>query len=364
VPDGFYRRLTMGAPSIAVPYEKQEDPQTHRGCGAACLSMVYKSFAKDVAQSEIWPLIAKSNRFGVVSSTTHLMALHAIREGLSAVIIQARHPLQVLRLCREGGIRAIINQRPQAGVVNGHYTVLLDVDDKSVIVHDPAAGPSRRMSHAELMDLWQPQSSVSEIAGNVLIGIAADPPSIPACEFCQTVIPPQVNCPKCKKAVALLPSALLGCIRDGCIARMWNHVACPSCGFLFNERNTYTADAPPEATPNQRPPALVVPDLEATFAQLDQFCNHLLSIPGAEGHPDLKAQIDFIHANKDKLRLAQAEEIGGINASIDRLAAAAEESKKREAENRKRTEAGNAPPPAADGKALGEALLKNLGFKK
>lgn len=83
---------------------------------ASAWSIIYKSFGKNVPQAEIWPLIAKPNRFGSIASTTHLMALHAIGQGLSAVIIQARHPLQVLRLCREAGVRAILNQRPHSGV--------------------------------------------------------------------------------------------------------------------------------------------------------------------------------------------------------------------------------------------------------
>src|SRR5580692_8645390 len=120
----------MAALSVAIPFETQENLQTNRGCGAACLSMVYKSFGKDVPQSEIWPLIAKQNRFGSIASTTHLMALHAIGQGLNAVVIQARHPIQVLRLCREAGIRAILNHRPRPDVATGHYTVLVDIDDK------------------------------------------------------------------------------------------------------------------------------------------------------------------------------------------------------------------------------------------
>ena len=227
-------------------YEKESDPQISRGCGAACLSMVYRSFGMDVPQTEIWPLIAKQNRFGSIASTTHLMALHALSKGLSAVVIQARHPLQVLRLCRDGGMRAILNHRPQPGVSTGHYTVLVDIDDKYVVLDDPSIGAPRRMSHAELLQLWQPQSSASEIAGNVVIGIAREPAPIAACEFCHTAIPSKVDCPRCKKAVGLSPAALLGCIRDGCIARMWNYVACPSCDFMwsFNQAGTSTGDLP------------------------------------------------------------------------------------------------------------------------
>src|ERR1700722_14733148 len=101
----------MSASYSAIPFEKQSDPETTRMCGAACLSMVYRSFGKEVPQAEIWPAISKPNRFGGVSSITHLMAQDAINRGFSAVAIQARHPLQVLRLCRETGTRAILNHR-------------------------------------------------------------------------------------------------------------------------------------------------------------------------------------------------------------------------------------------------------------
>ena len=102
----------MSALSLSIPFESQADPEARRGCGAACFSMAHKSFGKDIRQAEIWPLISKPNRFGIVSSTTHLMALHAIGQGLNAVIIQAWHPLQVLRLCRDSGLR-VIRQGPQ-----------------------------------------------------------------------------------------------------------------------------------------------------------------------------------------------------------------------------------------------------------
>jgi peptidase C39-like protein len=354
----------MSAPSMSIPYEKQTDPQINRGCGAACLSMVYRSFGKELPQAEIWPLIAKQNRFGSTASTTYLMAQHAVGLGFSVVVIQARHPLQVLRLCREAGVRAILNQRAQTGASTGHYTVLVDIDDKNVVVHDPALGPSRRISCDEFLQLWQPLSSNSEILGNVLIGIAAEPVAFPACEFCHTSIPAKVDCPKCGKAVGLQPAALLGCIRDGCIARMWNYVACPSCDFMwsFNEAGTSTGDLPrAAAAANSLMPAL--PDLDKTFAQLDKFCAHLLSLPGAADHPDLKVQIDFIQGNKEKFRVEQAAEFAGIKARLDGLAAAEEESKKKVEADRKKQEERNAPPPPLDGNALSQALLKNLGFK-
>lgn len=345
-----------------IPFESQHDPHTNRGCGAACLAMVYKSFGKDAQQAEIWPLIAKPNRFGVVSSTTHLMALHALGQGFSAVAIQARHPMQVLRLCREHGIRVILNQRPRPEAATGHYTVLVDIDDKTVIVHDPAHGPIRRMTHSELTHLWQPSSPNSEIAGNVLIAIAADPARIPECEFCHTAIPQAVNCPKCGESVGLSPAAMLGCVLDGCIARMWNYVACPTCDFLLNETGPATAQAVHTEAPREQAPIADLTDLNRAFAHLDTLIAHVLTIPGMADHPDLKAQLDFINASKVTARAAQIEEFAAIKARLDRVAAAREMTDKKLEEQRKKHAETNAPMAALDGKALGESLLKRLGF--
>lgn len=348
--------------SESIPFESQLDPQIQRGCGAACLAMVYKSFGKDVQQAAIWPLIAKPNRFGVVSSTTHLMALHAISQGFQALAIQARHPIQVLRICRENGIRAILNQSLQPGVPTGHYTVLVDIDDKSVVLHDPYSGPARRMSHAELTQLWQPSAANSEITGNVLIAIAADVAPIPACEFCRTAIPAAMACPRCAKPVALSPAAALGCVRDGCIARMWNYVACPACDFLFNESGKSSGESA-SAAYKQEPDIPPLPDLEQMFAELDKFCNLVLSAPGAAEHPEVRTQIDFLQASKDTVRQAQAQALAEMRTHLDRVQAFAAESRKKAEEHRKKVAEINAPLPPLDGNALGAALLKNLGFR-
>jgi ABC-type bacteriocin/lantibiotic exporter with double-glycine peptidase domain len=156
-----------------IPYEKQEDLHTNRMCGAACLSMVYRSFGRRIPQAEIWSRISKHNRFGSLASTTHLMAQDAITRGYSALVIQAKQPLQVLRLCRENGIRALLNHRLKDDSPTGHYSVLVDIDADSVVLHDPFVGPLRRLSHAELLRLWQKGPPDAEISGNILIGVAA-----------------------------------------------------------------------------------------------------------------------------------------------------------------------------------------------
>ena len=156
------------------------------------------------------------------------MAQDALSQGLHALAIQLRHPLQALRFCRESGIRAILNHRLNRNSPTGHYTVLVDIDDANVLLHDPFFGPWRRLAHAQLMELWQPRFPNSEIAGNVIIGITpANPPEVTACEFCRTRMLAG-RCPSCKKPVGLQPVALLGCKLGP---------ALPACGITFVARS-------------------------------------------------------------------------------------------------------------------------------
>jgi hypothetical protein len=350
-----------------IPFERQSEPETGRTCGAACLSMVYRSLGKEVSQAEIWPAIAKSNRAGYLSSTTHLMARDALTRGFSAAVIQVRHPLQALHQCRVSGIRAILNHRLKQDAPTGHYSVLVDVDDKNVVLHDPYYGPSRSVSHADLLDLWQMRFSSSEIIGNVLIGIAARSSSAVACAVCQTPIPSAVKCPKCGQPVPLQPSALLGCANTACAARMWNYVCCPSCDYVWTFTLQPPADRSGASNMAPDPKAAEEPerdpwDLTPLFDQLDKFCNHILSLPAAANHPDIRAQLDFINANKEKLMLAKSEELAHRKAHEERLTTMTQTAKEKEAAHQKAMDELGKPLPSIDGNVLGETLLKNLGM--
>jgi hypothetical protein len=326
--------------------------------------MAYRSLGKQVPQKEIWPVIAKANRFGQVSSTTYLMAQDALKRGFNAVAIQARHPLQALRLAQAAGIRAILNHRVRADSAAGHYTVLVDICAKEVVVHDPLFGAARRLSHAEMMELWAPQVPNSEIAGGVLIAIgAAGLPAQPACEFCRTPMLSSVDCPRCSKPVGLEPGAVLGCIRDGCIARMWNWICCPTCDYVFTLKAGAAAGAPVEAQPSAGTAAPVAAvDVAKLFAEIDKFTSHVLSIPAAANDPNLKQKLEMVAATKEQFRAAPAEDLARRAAVFGKLAAFEENTKQqKEAQLKKIEDLKNAPP--LDGDALSAAMLKNLGFK-
>lgn len=359
--------------ATAIPYEKQSDQQTNRACGAACLSMVYRSYGKEVPQLQIWQEIAKQNRFGTLSSTTHLMARDALIRGFAAMAIQARHPLHALRICRQSGIRAILNHRLRHDVGTGHYSVLVDIDDKNVVLHDPLYGPSRRLSCAELLELWQPRYTGCEIVGNMLIGVGTHSPAVPACKLCRTSIPSNVECPNCKKPVGLQPALLLSCMNDACIARMWNYICCPSCDYTWNFSFKPQAHAgAPASTPAASKTSTQVNkkgarsapavDVSKLFGEVDKFCAHILGIPAAANHPEIKKQLDHITACKEKFKLSYAEQLAHGTMLQGHFAALAKRAKEQEEACRKRMEEVNTPSPALDGNALGSALLRNLGF--
>lgn len=364
----------MSTTEAAIPYEMQSDPESNRTCGAACLSMVYRSFGKEVPQAKIWPVIAKENRYGSLASTTHLMAQDALGRDLSAIAVQMRHPLQALRLCHESGIRAIINHRLNQHSPTGHFTVLVDIDDTNVFLHDPFLGPSRRLSHAELLELWQPRFPNSEIAGNVLIGIAAKPPVWPSCQLCRTPIPSEVECPRCKNPVGLQPTALLGCVSDACIARAWNYICCPSCDYVWDfshqpQPAEVSAARPGGSSPQSQSPSAAsrspTPglDISKLFGEIDKFCASILAVPAAANHPEIKKQLDFIAASKGKLARAHAELAASRATREGELATLAKATMEKQAAHRKKMEELNRVAPPLDGNALGHALLKNLGFK-
>jgi hypothetical protein len=370
----------MNAAEMTIPYEKQSNLQTNRTCGAACLTMVYRSFGKEIPQAEIWAAIAKQNRFGSLASTTHLMARDALSSGFAALAVQARHPLQALRLCRESGVRAILNHRLKHNVGTGHYSVLVDIDHENVILHDPLYGPLRRLSHAELLELWHPRFPGCEIVGNVLIGVAAESPEVPVCQRCRTPIPTNVDCPNCRKPLALKPVAPLGCVNNACAGRMWNFICCPSCDYAWtfshrpppalgaaldsrNGANHPTFSRPISVGVTRAPVAHKDPlNLKKLFGELDKFCSHILSLPTAANHPDIKQQLDFIAASKEKLTLALAEELAQRKARQEQLANSVQAAKEKQEAYHKRMQEIDQPSPPLDGNDLGRALLKNLGL--
>ena len=373
----------MTAAVPAIPFEAQSDPQAPRNCGAVCLRMVYTSFRKEVPLAEIWPAVARENPLGR-SSMTHLMVRDAVTRGFPAVAFQARHPLLALRRCVEIGAHAILNHRLEKDSPVGHYTVLVGLDDRDVIVHDPLKGPMRRIPHAELLELWQPGYPGSEILGNLLIAVAA-PPAAPApepappvpCWLCHTPGVAAAACPRCHKEVGLQPVGVLACFAASCIARLWNSLCCPACDCVFTfslaqaggaSSRVLQEPSEPGASsgPMPGPPRLPGPKqplpLDVLFAHLDKFVAFAQNSPGAAENAELQKHLQDLAAQREKLKLIEVEAAANRAAGNANMAKLEQIARDNQEALRKRKESlpgGSAP---LDGDALGRALMRNLGF--
>ena len=312
--------------------------------------------AAQLSQEEIFLEIARPNATGAVSCSTHLMVRHARGRGFAALAVQARYPLQALLQCQSSGVRAIPNHRLKSDSPAGHYSVLIGIDGRDVILHDPFYGPSRRVPPLELLELWQKRYPSSEIAGNVLIGIAWRPAPVPECRLCSTPIPAEVSCPRCGQAVSLEPASLLGCVGPGtCLERRWNYLCCPSCD------NMWTFAMAPAQEEAARPSDGSLWNLGPLFAELDKFRDGVLAIPAVKGRADVKQQLDLIEENKEKLRLAESEEISLQQQRQAQLDAITQKYGQQAAAVRQAQEAAATPTAPLDGGALGNSLLKELG---
>lgn len=383
--------MTRHAGSL-IPYEGQSDRETNRMCGAAALAMVYRSLPRppapagdaaaggrkdrrnrtvgpidgvdrrkgarrgtDVTQAEILPRISKPNRLGQPACATHLMVKDALNRGYAAVAIQATHPLQTILACQQRGVRAILNHRLRKDSPAGHYTVLTGMDAEHVLVHDPFYGPDHRIPYGDLLELWQPGYPDSEIVGNVLIGIATPAPQEGKCPGCAVDLPPEVDCPRCAAKVPLSPVDLLGCVGE-CVRRAWNFVCCPHCDLMW----TFVAAAPEEA----KPPDEGIWGLGPLFAELDKLETHVNANKKAAKRADVKEQLASIRENREKLRLAEREEMAMRARAEAELSEFTQGVAKEEEAVAKAQEAAAKPAGPIDAGKLGDALLKDLGIVK
>lgn len=209
-----------------IPYERQQETGRNRMCGAAALSMVYHSLGLTCTQTELWPRIAVTDRQGTCFAMTYLLCQNALQLGLHAVTIRAKDPLRILQICSGYSIRAILNHRLKSNSPLGHYTVLVDITSQHVIVHDPQFGQSRRITNADLLNLWQPSD---EITGKILIALTDTKSSINVCSRCGATIAESISCTKCNRRIPLQPVVALGCLKDSCPERTWEHIICPYC---------------------------------------------------------------------------------------------------------------------------------------
>jgi hypothetical protein len=134
-----------------------------------------------------------------------------------------------LQRCADPAVRIILNHRLSQEQLAGHYTVLVGISDREIVVHDPLLGPQRRLGRDEFLKLWQPAGY--QVIGRVFLAVAESSPAVSSCSRCGLLLPDTVVCPCCKESISLRPASVLGCGGKRCEARTWDQVFCPGCDW-------------------------------------------------------------------------------------------------------------------------------------
>lgn len=211
---------------IELPYETQSDEWS---CGAAALTMVYRSFGIASSQTGIWERIRSHGPGPRLHARAQDMVADAWGVGLHALLIEVRDPWLVLERSLQHSVRLIVNHCPDASSGIGHYSVVVGLDPESVTLHDPDGRPGRVLTRAEFLKLWNPTVRDREIPNQILIGIAETPSPLGLCPLCERISVDCMDCPGCRKVIPLQPLPILGCTSDGCPMRSWEQVFCPFC---------------------------------------------------------------------------------------------------------------------------------------
>lgn len=191
--------------------------------------MAYRCLGAQGSQDDLWEAISRSDAGGTRSARTHLLATSALHHGLHALVIQAANPWPTLVRCVESGVVAVLNHRIGPDSPLGHFSVLVDVGEDHLLLHDPQRGPDRRIERDGFLTLWLPLAAGSEIAGNVLVAIARAHTATTPCPICQGGWSRSQRCEGCGVEFPLAPAAVLGCARSGCEGRLWQAIFCPYC---------------------------------------------------------------------------------------------------------------------------------------
>ena len=215
-----------------LQYERQTEP---RSCGAAALTMVYRSLGITCNQEDIWQVVASKSAYGAQCARAQTLAKDALDRGLRALAFQVRDPWIVLERCLHDSVRVIINHAPASAPTGGHYSVLTDLNDREIIFHDPSEGPNQAVSRRAFLLLWNPRSPFAEILGQVMIAIAASESKLESCLLCKGQARDVVKCRSCRRQVRLQPLAILGCLTDWCPMRGWEQIFCPWCDHTWTK---------------------------------------------------------------------------------------------------------------------------------
>lgn len=133
--------------TLDVPYL----PQTDALCGGAAAAMVFRYWGDAHADVQAFAPLVDRRRGGIADG---VLVEAVVQRGWRAAAGPGSPDM--LRRHLAGGEPTVILIEDRA--TRYHYVVVVGADDDHVVVHDPAWGPSRRLTNAELTRLWRPSN--------------------------------------------------------------------------------------------------------------------------------------------------------------------------------------------------------------
>ncbi len=184
------------AVAIEVPYL----PQSEDLCGGAAAAMVFRYWGDRHADAQQFATLVDRRAGGIAES---VLVADVIRRGWDADRFSGSIERLRQEIARGRPVTLLIQDRPR----RYHFVVAIGVDDDTVILHDPARGPARRLTHSALLRAWQPTGLWS-----LVISPAA---TTPVCSSCRDIAPPETDARPPTECDRLLDEAVGRIRRDG-----------------------------------------------------------------------------------------------------------------------------------------------------
>jgi hypothetical protein len=135
----------VGRTTLRIPYL----PQTEALCGGAAAAMLFRYWGDRHADVQQFESLVDRSAGGIADNVLE----QSIRER-SWNVTRIDGTIGAIRSHLDAGqpLMLLIEDRPQ----RYHYVVVVGADDEAVFVHDPAWGPARRFTLAQLERAWKP----------------------------------------------------------------------------------------------------------------------------------------------------------------------------------------------------------------
>lgn len=131
---------------LSVPFYRQK---TWHTCGPACLKMLFAFHDKRIAERRI-ALEAGTNRS---TGTPRKAMLRAARTQGFACKMSSNGTWSDIQQCLKSGLPVLINYRDPFDN-EGHYALVIGMNEKNVVLHDPYNGEEFELPVRKLKELW------------------------------------------------------------------------------------------------------------------------------------------------------------------------------------------------------------------